>query len=236
MSDLQIRNAKAVRQTLDQQDLFLHEMKSIIDNINTSIQALDTRIKYLEDENTKYKNITIFWWTDSMTISIDWGKTNTINVPKSDLSLINGTLYELDTDIFRKALKSLEESEAGMVFPKTHNHNTEVSVSGVTYARIIEILSPYSVKFEDGSYSVRLIGSNNNIFDIEQGILVQNQVQVIPTNSGGLIVTQGGGSSLTAEEIAQAVWNTTANNHATSGTFGHKVKLTISKLNALFGI
>lgn len=40
----------------------------------------------------------------------------------------------------------------------------------------------------------QLEGSNNNIWDVENGILNQNQVQVIPTNSAGLIVGSGGGS------------------------------------------
>ena len=56
------------------------------------------------------------------------------------------------------------------------------------------MLSPYSVEYENGSYSVVLQGSNNNIFDIASGILVQNTVQVISGNSAGLqIVVQGSG-------------------------------------------
>ena len=121
-----------------------------------------------------------------MAITIDW-TTKVISVPQADLTLISGTLYELDTDWFRLQLKDIEDGE-GMPFPDTHRHNTEVTVAGTTYARTIEIINGYSVEFEDGQYSVRLVGSNNNIFDVENGILVQNQVQVIPTNSAGLIV------------------------------------------------
>ena len=98
----------------------------------------------------------------------------------------------MDTDQFRKDLKSLEDDEAGMVWQKTHDHNTQVTIAGVTYARLVNILAPYTVTFEDGAYRVILEGSNNNIFD--EGILNLNQVQVIPTNSAGLqIVTQGSG-------------------------------------------
>ena len=47
------------------------------------------------------------------------------------------------------------------------------------------------------------MGSNNNIFDIENGILVQNQVQVIATNSAGNIVVETGVSGLTITEATQ---------------------------------
>lgn len=126
-----------------------------------------------------------------MAISIDWGN-KIINVPQSYLTLITGTLYELDTDQFRLDLKALEDDEEGMPFPDTHRHNTEVTVVGVTYARVIEIINGYSVTFENGSYSVRLAGSNNNIFDVENGILNQNTVQIISQNAAGLIVSEGG--------------------------------------------
>jgi len=127
--------------------------------------------------------------------------TYKISIPKTDLTLVSGTLYTYDTDTFRLALKAWEASVEGIVHQKTHNHNTEVTIAGVVYARAIAILSPYSIEFEDGQYSVKLTGSNNDIWDIQSGILVQNQVQVIPTNAAGLIVTAGGGGGSTADEI-----------------------------------
>jgi hypothetical protein len=143
-----------------------------------------------------------------MAISIDWG-TKTINIPKSYLSNITGSLYELDTETFREDLKALEDDPEGMPFPDTHQHYTEVTVAGVTYARFIIIINGYSITFEDGQYSVRLAGSNNNFFDVENGILNQNQVQVIPGNSAGLIkVVQGSGVTENDKlEIAQLVWS-----------------------------
>ena len=136
-----------------------------------------------------------------MAISINWA-TKRITVPQADLTLISGTLYELDTNDFRLELKSLEDDAEGMPYVRTHIHNTEVTVAGTTYARTIEIINGYDVEFEDGQYSVRLVGSNNNIWDIENGILVQNQVQVIPTNSAGLISVPSG-SGLDAAQDAK---------------------------------
>lgn len=122
-----------------------------------------------------------------MAITIDYGNTNIINIPQADLSLVGGTLYELDTEWFRLALKDVEDSEAGIAFPTTHVRNAPVTVAGTTLAQTLEILYPYRVEFENGSYTVRLAGSNNNLFDVENGILVQNNVQVIAQNSAGLV-------------------------------------------------
>ena len=125
-----------------------------------------------------------------MAISVDWA-TQVISIPKSYLTLVSGTVYDLDTDLLFHDLKALEDDEEGIVFPDTLNHNSEVTVAGTTFAQVIEIINGYSVEFEDGAYSVRLAGSNNNIFDVGAGILVQNTVQVIAQNSGGLVVGVG---------------------------------------------
>lgn len=124
-----------------------------------------------------------------MTISIDWGNTNVITVEQSDCTLVSGTLYTLDVDaVLRPALNDLQDDEVGMPFPDTHQHFTDIEVVGVTQAPTIIILSPYSVQFTpDSQWTVRLEGANTNVHDVGNGILVQNQVQVIPTNSLGLI-------------------------------------------------
>lgn len=161
-----------------------------------------------------------------MAISIDYGNTNVITVPQADLTLVSGTLYELDTNSFRQDLKTLEASEEGIVFPDTNSHNTEVTVAGTTFARLIEILSPYSVEFTpDSAWSTRLIGSNNNIFDVENGILQQNQVQVIPSNSAGLqIVSQGSGLSTSEQERLERIEKLLRNKQYTDSSDG-KVKV-----------
>jgi len=120
-----------------------------------------------------------------MAISIDWGN-RIINVPRADMTLLQLTpveIRELDLNLFRLELKSLEASEDGMPFPITHNHNTEVSLGGLVYARIIEITNGYTVTFEDGVYSVNLAGANSNVGDV----INANQVSVRSANSAGLI-------------------------------------------------
>lgn len=129
-----------------------------------------------------------------MAISITWG-TKVVYVPKDYLTLVTGTFYELDSNKLRLDVKKLEEDDPGMPFPDVTSHNTEVTISGVTYVRTIEVINGYSIEFEDGQYTVSIIGSNNNYHDVQGGVLVQNQVQVIPNNSAGYISVSDGGAA-----------------------------------------
>jgi hypothetical protein len=136
-------------------------------------------------------------------ISINW-LTRVIYIPQADLTLVSGALYELDVNAFRLELKSIEDSEEGLPFPDTHRHNTQVVLSGVTYARTFEIINDYTVEFENGMYTVRCVGANHNLADVK----VINSVSLIIGNSAGLIVAGGGsGSAPTATEVAERVWS-----------------------------
>lgn len=111
--------------------------------------------------------------------------TKVITVPQFFLTPLGGGSYSLDTNAFRIALRELEDSEDGVVNDPTHNHNTAVTLDGIQYARIIEILSPYTITFEETGtpYKVFLTGSNNNILSKTN----LGTVQVAPNNSAGLI-------------------------------------------------
>lgn len=166
-----------------------------------------------------------------MAYTVNW-LTKVISIPKADLVLISGTLYELDTEVFRNNLHTIQASEAGIVNDDIFQRNAPYTVAGITYAQSIEIINGYSITFEDGAYSVRLVGSNNNIFDIESGILNQNQVQVIPNNSAGLVdinkedIEHGaydGGVTfdfLTGGSGTTHPWGTNRPNLAAGGTYG----------------
>lgn len=123
-----------------------------------------------------------------MPISVHWS-TGVINVPKSYLTPLGGVFYELDVDQFRRDLKSLEAGETGICFPDTHAQRTStVTLSGVVYDRIIEVLDnstihpdgvPYTVEFESGDYIINCTGANHNIADVitsavSPSILVNN--------------------------------------------------------------
>jgi len=120
-----------------------------------------------------------------MAITID-RLTNVIFVPRADMTLIQSTpteIRQLDLNAFRLELRDIGDSEEGVVFDSTHNHNTTLTVGGVTLARSIEILEPYTVTFEDGQYAVNLVGANSNVGDRVN----VNQVSVRSANSAGLV-------------------------------------------------
>jgi len=124
-----------------------------------------------------------------MALSLD-PATRLISVPQADLTFVSGTLYSLDTDQFRKDVMDLLASESYIWMPDAYSHNGEVTVAGTTFARTLEFINTYSVQFEDtgAQYSVRLEGSNNNIFDVENSILTPtDKVTVIGQNSAGLV-------------------------------------------------
>ena len=120
-----------------------------------------------------------------MAITIDWD-TKIISVPKADLTLVQSTpteIREMDLDWFHLRLREQEASANGMAYVRTHKHNTEVELGGITYARIIEIINGYSVTFENGTYAVNLTGANSNVGDK----INVNNVSVRSQNSAGLI-------------------------------------------------
>lgn len=119
-----------------------------------------------------------------MAISVD-PLTNVIFVPRNDLTLLQASpeVRSLDIDWFRLELLDWEDGVDAITRPNTHSHNTEVTLAGLTYARIVEILPPYTVEFEDGQYTVNCVGANHNISDRK----VANQVSLIVNNAAGLI-------------------------------------------------
>lgn len=162
-----------------------------------------------------------------MAISID-PLTFVITVPKTDMTLIQSTpteIRELDLNWFRLALKAYEAAEYGIYLYKTHNHNTEVTLGSLTFARVIEILPPYTVTFQDGQYAVNLVNANSNVSDRTN----VNQVSVRSSNSAGLVAAT---STITTEDvnaIADAVWDELVSTHTISGSTGKTLKEAKSK-------
>jgi len=139
-----------------------------------------------------------------VSLSINWA-TKVISIPQSYLAPKGGSVYELDVDVFRKDLKSIEDSEEGITFPDTHFHNTEVIIGGMTLARVVSIINGYTITFGDGQYIVNLVGANNNILDVTN----LNQVSIRPTNSAGLIIAGSGVTQQDKADIAEEVWTHT---------------------------
>jgi hypothetical protein len=125
-----------------------------------------------------------------MALSVDW-TSGVITIPKADMSLVQASPFEiraLDVETFHQDLRAIHASTEGAPYTTTHNHTREYTLSGVTYPRAMEILSPYTVEFENGTYGVVAQGGNQNILDVK----VANQVSFLGNNSGGPL--QGTGS------------------------------------------
>ena len=120
-----------------------------------------------------------------MALIPDW-VNHIITIPHADMTLIQpppNEIRELDLNVFHNWLKDLETTTEGMLEPLTHNHNTSVILEGIEYARIVEILEPYTFTFEDGQYAVRFAIANTNLASFTN----VNQVSIRPNNSAGLI-------------------------------------------------
>lgn len=135
--------------------------------------------------------------------------TFVITVPQADLTPLGGSSYSLDTNLFRISLKDWEDSEEGIAHPKTHTHNTSVNLGGIEYARVIEILSPWTITFEElvVPYRVTLVGSNNNILQVTN----LGTVQILSSNSAGLI---------NLPELQQSAFESTVTVDQVNGTIG----------------
>lgn len=114
------------------------------------------------------------------------------------LTLVEGSApngsWALDTYALWQDLKSLEASESGIVFDDLQTHNAKYAIAGTTYADAIgflcEIAFYNAAANED--WAVILEGSNNDLFDIVNGIYVPSKgtghITVVPGNSAGLVV------------------------------------------------
>lgn len=124
-----------------------------------------------------------------MAITIDYSQTTydgfVIQIPKADTTLVTLTPYEvrqLSVDDLRLALGDLQDDEVGMAYPRMFDNTAPKTLAGVTQARVLEILVPYWLLFEDGLYSVNIYGGNSNVAERT----IKNSVSVNTANSAGL--------------------------------------------------
>lgn len=181
-------------------------------------------------------------------LTIDY-LTRIISVPQSYLTFVSGTTYNLDIDAFRLDLKDIEDNPGGVPFVDTHTHNTAVTISGITYARVVQIINGYTVSFENtGShYTVNCTGANHNLNDVT---IFAGHMTLVPNNSAGLTslasvwdelianhLTVGTtGKALSDAGAAGNPWSAVVTDNATAGTFGElvgKKVLTVAKFLGL---
>lgn len=131
-----------------------------------------------------------------MAYSVNWA-TKVVTIPKVDLTVasLSPEIYTLDLIAFWAAIHDIQDGP-GMPYRDIMRSNAPVSLSGVTYARSVEVINGYRIEFEDGEYQVNLTNANNNILDTR----VQNNVSVNASNSAGLVVGGGSGGGLTGPQ------------------------------------
>lgn len=169
--------------------------------------------------------------------------TKTISVPQADLTFVSGTFYTCDTNWLKNQILAELGSESGIWENDIYLHNTEVGpIAGTTFARTIQIINGWQIEFTPNSqWTVQLEGSNNDIWSVGDGVLVQNQVQVIPTNSAGLIVGGSGGGGVVDTYDGMVVIDTVNGSPGTASPIGTRAQpsdniadaLTIAATNGL---
>jgi len=153
-----------------------------------------------------------------MPTTMDWA-TKIFTVYQSDLTPLGGGVYELDVEALRLELHALQGSAIGITFEDIFFHNTEVTISGTTFVRVLGIINGYTFAMSPaGAYQVSCTGANHNLQDVYNNLTGPT---FLPNNSAGLIVGAGGGGP-TATQVADAVWDEARADHTTAGTFGER--------------
>ena len=120
-----------------------------------------------------------------MALTIDFA--NKIIYPdRADMTQIQSTpieIYQLDLNSFHQGMRNLEDDEGGIWADVTHDYASPTTLSGVTYARLVEIINNYTVTFlPDSAWVVQVVGGNSNVGDRVN----PNNVSVQVANSAGL--------------------------------------------------
>ena len=107
------------------------------------------------------------------------------HVPRADMALIQSVpteIRECNLNWLRLQILALEDDPEAMTFPTVFRHFPEVTLGSLTFAKVMEMLEPYTITFEDGQYAVDLTGANSNFGDRVN----VNQVSVRSSNSAGM--------------------------------------------------
>ncbi len=125
-----------------------------------------------------------------MAYSVNWA-TKVVTIPKSDTTLVSVSpdVRQLDIEDFWKAIIDIEDSDEAMAFPPIIENTAPKALFSLTLARTVLVINGYSITFEDGLYSINIVGGNSNLDD--PGIVNKNSVGVNTKNSAGLIVVAG---------------------------------------------
>jgi hypothetical protein len=132
---------------------------------------------------------------------VQWD-TRILYIDQTELTeLVAGSVYGLDTTWLWQTIHDLQDDPEGMAQPDIMFHSLPYTLSGVTYARAVEIINGYQIQFTgpappNDHYTVVLSGGNNNVADV----FIPNPVSVISNNSAGL-ATAAAGAEMWAQQL-----------------------------------
>jgi hypothetical protein len=129
-----------------------------------------------------------------MVYSVNW-TTKVITVPLTDLTLVSGSNYTLDTGDFWIEMRRLEASTGDGLWTLQVIEfiNTQV-LSGLSYSAIVKVINGYTWDTDTPNIIISLLGKNSNLLDV---FIPGNGVSVLANNSAGKIET---GSGLSAAQ------------------------------------
>ena len=117
-----------------------------------------------------------------MAYTVNW-TTKVIDVPLSDLTLISGSNYTLDTGDFWIEMRRLESSPTDGLWAEQVLEFVDTQIlSGITYSATVKLINGYTWQVMSTDKNVSLIGKNSNLVET---FIPGNGISILGNNSGG---------------------------------------------------
>ena len=139
-----------------------------------------------------------------MAYTVNW-TTKVFTVPLSDLTLVSGNNYTLDTSDFWIEVRRLEASAAtgdGLWAEQALEFVNTQTLSGLEYSAIVKLINGYTWDIDSTNINVSLLGKNSNLLDT---YIPGNGISVLANNSAGKIITGSGVTEQDKTDIISGV-------------------------------
>ena len=126
-----------------------------------------------------------------MAYSVNWA-TKVVTVPLTDLTLVSGFNYTLDTGDFWIEMRRLEASAGdGLWAEQVIEYANTQLLSGLTYSAIVKMINGYTWNTDTTNKNISLLGFNSNLLDT---FIPGSGISVLANNSAGKqTITSGSG-------------------------------------------
>lgn len=135
-----------------------------------------------------------------MSYSVNW-TTKVVTVPLTDLTLVSGSNYTLDTGDFWIEMRRLEASPTdGLWTEQVIEYVNTQLLSGITYSAIVKMINGYTWDTDTTNKNISLLGYNSNLLDT---FIPGSGISVLANNSAGKIETGSGMSAAQDLKISE---------------------------------